>query len=86
MTAESLGGLAPAPVWGEGGAGVESNQLLQPFLTELTSDQFVTEFLGVLSAGAPPADLATMAPKTTATAPIPIPTASTSRSASATTW
>jgi hypothetical protein len=61
MTAESLGWLAPAPVWGDGGIGVESNQLLQPFLTELTSDQFVTEFLGVL-AGASPADLATMAP------------------------
>ena len=64
MTTESLGWLGPAPVWGEGGVGVESNELLQPFLTELTSDQFVTEFLGVL-AGSSPADLATMAPKTT---------------------
>src|SRR5208282_1372612 len=64
MTAESLGWLGPAPVWGESGVGVESNELLQPFLTELTSDQFVTEFLGVL-AGSSPADLATMAPKTT---------------------
>lgn len=64
---ESLGWLAPAPLWGEGGLGVESPQLLQPFLTELTSDQFVTEFLGVMGAqgGASPASLATMAPAVT---------------------
>lgn len=66
MTAESLGWLAPAPVWGEGGIGLESSQLLQPFLTELKSDQFIAEFLGVLGAqaGASPPDLATMAPDT----------------------
>ena len=50
MMAESLGWLAPAPLWGEGGIGLESSELLQPFLTELTSDQFVTEFLGVMGA------------------------------------
>jgi hypothetical protein len=66
VTAESLGWLAPAPVWGDGGVGVESNELLQPVLTELTSDQFVTEFLGVMGAqgGASPANLAGMAPAT----------------------
>ena len=67
MTTESLGWLAPAPLWGDGGVGVESPELLQPFLTELTSDQFVTEFLGILGAqgDASPADLATMAPAVT---------------------
>jgi hypothetical protein len=65
--AESLGWLAPAPLWDGGGAGLESSQLVQPFLTELKSDQFVAEFLGVLGAqaGASPPDLATMAPDTT---------------------
>ena len=62
--AESLGWLAPAPLWGEDGVGLESNELLQPFLTQLTSDQFMTEFLGVL-AGSSPTDLATMTPATT---------------------
>ena len=67
MTTESLGWLAPAPLWGEGGVGVESPQLLQPFLTELKSDQFVTEFLGILGAqgDASPTDLGTMAPEGT---------------------
>ena len=74
MMAESLGWLAPAPLWGDGGIGLESNELLQPFLTELMSDQFVTEFLGVMGAqgGASPANLADMAPIVgvgTATAP-----------------
>ena len=65
--AESLGWLAPAPLWGEGGVGVESNELLQPFLTELTSDQFVAEFLAVMGAkgGASPDDLIGMAPSVT---------------------
>jgi len=72
--AESLGWLAPAPLWGDGGIGLESNELLQPFLTELMSDQFVTEFLGVMGAqgGASPTNLADMAPIVgvgTATAP-----------------
>ena len=64
MMAESLGWLAPAPLWGEGGVGVESSELLQPFLTELMSDQFVTEFLAIMGAqgGASPTDLAGMAP------------------------
>ena len=67
MTAESLGWLAPAPVWGDAGVGVESPALLQPFLVELTSDQFMAEFLAVLGAqgGASPASLATMAPHQT---------------------
>lgn len=67
MTAESLGWLAPAPVWGDAGVGVESPALLQPFLVELTSDQFMAEFLAVLGAqgGASPASLATMAPHRT---------------------
>jgi hypothetical protein len=65
--AESLGWLAPAPLWGEGGVGVESNELLQPFLTELKSDQFVAEFLAVMGAngGASPGDLIGMAPSVT---------------------
>jgi hypothetical protein len=65
--AESLGWLAPAPLWGEGEIGLESSELLQPFLTELTSDQFVTEFLGVMGAqgGASPAQLGSMAPAVT---------------------
>ena len=65
--AESLGWLAPAPLWGDGGLGLESPQLLQPFLTELKTDQFVTQFLGIMGAqgGATPASLATMAPDTT---------------------
>ncbi len=64
MMAESLGWLAPAPLWGEGGVGLESSELLQPFLTELMSDQFVTEFLAIMGAqgGASPTDLAGMAP------------------------
>ena len=67
VTAESLGWLAPAPVWGDAGVGVESPALLQPFLVELTSDQFMAEFLAVLGAqgGASPASLATMAPHRT---------------------
>jgi hypothetical protein len=67
VKAESLGWLAPAPLWGEGGVGLESSELLQPFLTELTSDQFVSEFLGVMGAqgGASPANLAAMAPSVT---------------------
>ncbi|MGA2828832.1 MAG: hypothetical protein ABSF03_22260 [Streptosporangiaceae bacterium] len=62
--AESLGWLAPAPLWGEGEIGLESSELLQPFLTELMSDQFVTEFLGMIGAqgGASPTSLAAMAP------------------------
>jgi len=67
VTAESLSWLAPAPLWGEGGVAVDGPGLLQPFLAEIKSDQFVTEFLGILGAqgGAVPTDLAAMAPAAT---------------------
>lgn len=67
MTAESLSWLAPAPLWGEGGVAVDGPGLLQPFLAEIKSDQFVTEFLGIVGGqgGAVPTDLAAMAPAAT---------------------
>ena len=67
MSAESLGWLAPAPLWG-GAVGVESPELLQPFLVELGTDQFVARFLALVGAkdGASPADIGTMGPETTA--------------------
>jgi hypothetical protein len=47
---------------------VESPELLQPFLTELGSDQFVTQFLALMGAkdGSSPSDLGDLAPETTA--------------------
>jgi hypothetical protein len=67
MRAESLSWLAPAPLWGQGGISLDGPELAQPFLAELTSDQFVTEFLTVMGAqgGASPAQLGTMAPAVT---------------------
>lgn len=67
MRAESLSWLAPAPVWGEAGISLDGPELAQPFLTELASDQFVTEFLAVMGSqgGASPAQLGTMAPAVT---------------------
>lgn len=67
MRAESLSWLAPAPVWGESGVGLDGPEIAQPFLTELASDQFVSEFLGLMGAqgGASPAQLGTMAPAVT---------------------
>jgi len=64
---EVLGWLAPAPLWGDGGIAVESPALLQPFMAEMQSDQFVAEFLAVMSApgtagGPDPTDLFTMSP------------------------
>ena len=65
--AESLSWLAPAPVWGEAGITLDGPELAEPFLVELTNDQFVTDFLNVMSAqgGASPAQLGTMAPAVT---------------------
>jgi len=65
--AESLSWLAPAPLWGQGGISLDGPELAQPFLAELTSDQFVTEFLSLMGAqgGASPAQLGTMAPAVT---------------------
>ena len=67
MRAESLSWLAPAPLWGQGGISLDGPELAQPFLTELTSDQFVTEFLSLMGAqgGASPTQLGTMAPAVT---------------------
>lgn len=67
MTAECLSWLAPAPLWGEGGVAVDGPGLREPFLAEIKSDQFVTEFLGILGAqgGAVPTDLGGMAPAVT---------------------
>jgi hypothetical protein len=67
VRAESLSWLAPAPLWGEGGISLDGPELAQPFLTELTSDQFVTEFLNLMGAqgGASPTQVGTMAPAVT---------------------
>jgi hypothetical protein len=46
---EQLQWLSPAPLWNEGSVGLASSGLTQPWIAELTSDQFVPEFLGILA-------------------------------------
>jgi hypothetical protein len=66
-TSEPLNWLAPAPLWGDGGLGVEAPQLVTPWIVELAEDQFTAQFLGIMGAeaGALPTDIATMAPAVT---------------------
>jgi hypothetical protein len=55
-------------LWGEGGVGIESPALLEPFIVELTSDNFMTRFLSIMSGqdGTLPSDIGSMAPAVTA--------------------
>ena len=65
-TTETVTWMAPAPLWGDGGLGLESPQLTAPWLVELAQDQFVSEFLGLMAAQgvARPTDIGKMAPGT----------------------
>jgi hypothetical protein len=64
---ESLQWLAPAPLWAEGAIGVEGPGVLQPWVAEFTTDQFITEFLEVVGGqtGSSPSDLNNTLPVTT---------------------
>ncbi len=64
---EQLQWLTPAPLWNENVVGPAASGLTQPWIAELTSDQFVPEFLGILSGtdGSSPADLANTTPDRT---------------------
>lgn len=61
---ELLQWLSPAPLWSDESVGPAASGLVQPWIAELTSDQFVPEFLGILAGGngSSPADLAETTP------------------------
>jgi hypothetical protein len=63
-TAEQLQWLAPAPLWNASAVGAASSGLTQPWIAELTSDAFVSDFLGLVGgrSGASPDGLAGTAP------------------------
>jgi len=46
---ETLSWLAPAPVWGQGGFGIGEQGFLEPWIAEFKSDQFIPEFLALMS-------------------------------------
>jgi hypothetical protein len=62
--AEQLQWLTPAPLWNASAVGAASSGLAQPWIAELTSDQFVSDFLGLVGGqdGASPDGLAGTVP------------------------
>jgi hypothetical protein len=66
-TAEQLQWLAPAPLWNILTVGAASSGLTQPWIAELTSDAFVSDFLGIVGGqnGASPDGLADTVPHRT---------------------
>jgi hypothetical protein len=66
--AEQLQWLTPAPLWNLSAVGPASSGLAQPWIAELTSDSFVSDFLGLLGGkgGASPDGLAGTVPHRTA--------------------
>jgi len=64
---EQLQWLAPAPLWDTGPVGAAASGLTQPWIAELRSDAFVSDFLGLLGGrnGASPAHLANIVPHRT---------------------
>lgn len=67
-TVEQLQWLAPAPLWNTLTVGPASSGLTQPWIAELRSDAFVSDFLGLVGGqnGASPACLASTVPHRTA--------------------
>jgi hypothetical protein len=65
-TTEQLQWLTPAPLW-SGDVGPAASGIVEPWIAELTTDEFVPEFLATLggTGGRSPADLATTRPRAT---------------------
>jgi hypothetical protein len=57
--------LAPAPLWDEGAVAAGNADIAQPWIAELTADQFVDQFLAIVRAtdGSTPDQLAATAPQ-----------------------
>lgn len=67
-TAERLQWLVPAPLWSTDQVGPAASGLVEPWIAEMASDQFVAEFLDILSgsSGRTPAELGGTRPDATA--------------------